>query len=218
MTETIHFFENLLFAIRQGTDDHLALGHEGYLDSIMWVPSGGVFVDVGAHVGHFSIRLARQASKVYAFEPGQSQLEGLRRNIELNKLTNVEVMPYAVGATMGRVTTFVPKGGNNGQTRIESSPMGQIPLMPLDLALASIERLDLIKIDVQGAEVGVLMGAKEIIQKFHPRIMLELHDREVGDPSIKTDCERLLTQYGYTWKVLHENITNTYLACYPKEN
>ena len=100
----------------------------------------------------------------------------LRTNIEKNGLENVEVRPFAVGSHSG-VVAFARginggvRGGGN-QTAIDDV---QVPIVTLDEALAG--RVDLIKIDVEGYEEEVLVGAKEIIKHFGPNLFVEIHPK-----------------------------------------
>lgn len=213
------------WVVRPGTDDHLGPGHENWLNSVMWIPSGGVFVDVGAHVGHFTVRLANNASRVIAFEPGLVQYRGLRKNLDLNKITNVESFYCALSNRSYAIKTKSP--GGNGQMQIEETENvegAETIAYPLDFILGPgkfqikpLERLDLIKIDVQGHEANVLAGMHKTVEKFKPRLVIELHDKEFHDPSIWEGVQAELTKMNYKWTKIGEFGTNWWIQAVPNE-
>lgn len=220
--DNLIFAHGLVWNVRPGTDDYLGPNHEPALDGHIDIPSGGVFFDVGAHVGHFTVRLAQKASYVVAFEPGPKQIEGLKRNLDLNQIRNVMVAEFALWDNdTDTIEMTHPAGeyGHNGHfgqsvTKLVSSG---IPCHTLDVVAETnnFDRIDFIKIDVQGAEGKVLRGAKKTIAKFRPKMMVELHHREFNDDSIRQDVEATLTELGYKWTNIHSNVTNDYWICEP---
>lgn len=161
------------------------------LKSLM--PVGGTFVDVGAYVGLYTCVMANHVGPtgcVLAFEPMPQNVALLRRNIELNGFTNVEVQSVALSNQVGTVDLYVPLHpsrkslsiGPSSATRIRNpggwSAIGSAPSTTLDRTFHG-GRLDLIKIDVQGHEAAVLEGAHKIIERFRPVIVCEVetHNR-----------------------------------------
>lgn len=208
--------EGFKWVIRPGTDDHLGPGHENWLNSVMWIPSGGVFIDVGAHVGHFTVRLSKTASHVYAFEPGPIQLRGLRKNLQLNGITNVTVFPEGVSNEVGVCSVSTP--GGYGQMQISKDPQGTIKTVTLDSLLAYdsfADRVDLVKIDVQGHEAKVLEGMHKFVAHYKPRLVIELHDKEFNDPFIWEDVQLELDEMGYKWTKIGEFGTNWWIEATP---
>lgn len=219
MNYTVKVSDGLKWVMRPGTDDWIGPGHEAYLNDVMYIPEGGVFIDVGAHVGHFSLRLSKTASKVYAIEPGPKQIEGLKENLRLNDIKNVQVIEAAASDYCGYVTIEHPKGdyGTNGmfgQSVVKEAEKG-IPCWNLDTLFKGEERIDLIKIDVQGYEGAVLRGMIEIMAIYKPRLVIELHDKEFGDPQIWDDVEIALKQYKYKWRKINEAGTNWWIEATP---
>lgn len=214
------------WSIRPGTDDGLGPGHEQWLNEVMWIPSGGVFIDIGAHVGHFSVRLSKDASRVISFEPGIVQYRGLQKNLELNNITNVEAF-FAAVSDKERVITMSlpPKAHNNGQMQIKDiTETGENDTMayPLDdylkpgkFQIKPLDQIDLIKIDVQGHEGKVLAGMHAIVAKYKPRIVVELHDKEFHDPTIWEDVQSELAKMNYTWRKVNEYGTNWWIEAVP---
>lgn len=203
------------WVMRPSSDDHLGPGHEMALDAVVRIPEGGVLIDVGAHVGHFAIRASRRASAVVAFEPGDFQRAGLQANLEMNGITNVRIVPKAAWSKPTRLGFRVGPDGNFGRSVVYESPDAALEATTVDAEAADLARVDFVKIDVQGAEAHVLEGARETIAKHKPRMMVELHDREMNDPRIREGVEARLRELGYAWRIVHSNVTNDYLYCVP---
>lgn len=205
----------LVWVMREGSDDRLGPAHEGALDAIVRVPRGGVLVDVGAHVGHFTLRAAREAAVVVAFEPGARQREALEENLRLNGIGNVRVVPKAAWDRETRLSFRPGENGELGQSRVEEGPDADVDATTIDAQTMDLPRVDLVKIDVQGAEARALAGARETLARFRPRVVVELHDRELHDVNIRADVERILRECSYAWVEVHSNLTNDYLYAAP---
>lgn len=140
---------------------------------------GSCFVDVGAHVGYYSVLASKAVcyeGKIHAFEPDPLNFDLLQRNIALNGLKNVQAHNAAVSNHCGRETLF-KSGKNTGDHRIvadgERTTIG-VDCVKLDTVLAG-QQIDTIKIDTQGAECHVLEGARKLMAKPHPmRVLIEL--------------------------------------------
>jgi len=147
------------------------------------IEPGQVFFDVGANVGTFTLPVAPRLGEgeVHAFEPWQPHLIRLHRNIELNGYRNIVVNDCALGQTDGKVTLNVPAGNNTGMASIYPGEMSaalkaEVRCTTLDAYVAArrLHRLDLIKIDVEGAELDVLEGGTSVLTRFRPKLVIEL--------------------------------------------
>ena len=190
---------------RPGTDDHLASDpHEqGVWEQLQQLcPADGVFVDVGAHVGRYSVRMARTVQKVFAVEPNPPSLDGLRENVMLNGLLNVEVVPYAASDRIGTVDLFDPKGvESSGSSYVVPGEMYRTDT--LDRLIGRRQpRIDLMKIDVEGHEGAVLRGARGILDTQRPHLYIEMHDRMYGD-QIRHDVLNELDRALYVWEEVY---------------
>lgn len=147
------------------------------------VHPGDIVLDCGAHVGVFTQRALDQgAAKVVAIEPDPIQIECLRRNfareIESGRVILVEkgvwsssgTLPLNVGVENSGMSSLVTETG--GDTL--DIPVTTIDELVADLAL---ERVDYIKLDIEGAEREALEGGFATIRKSHPRILLEAYHR-----------------------------------------
>jgi FkbM family methyltransferase len=147
------------------------------------------FVDAGANQGEFTLFAAKRlsAGKVYSFEPVQTNLESLRRNIALNGFDNVTVVPkglYHEHKELPIYTshdTVLNGGRHEGLSTIYPDDYRKdleqtIELVPFDeLLLHELERFDFLKIDIEGAEWYALKGMQQSLEKFHPQILIELN-------------------------------------------
>lgn len=155
---------------------------------------GSVVLDAGAHHGYFTLFCARRVGPeglVVAFEPGPEHQPWLRRNVELNGLTNVRIVEAAVGAKPG-VTRFA-KNRVYGQKGVD------VKVVTLDdtVAQLGIPRVDAVKIDVEGFESEVLEGASRVLA-MRPGVVVEVHPQFLEPRGI--DASRpldLLRQAGY---------------------
>lgn len=142
----------------------------------------GVFIDIGAHIGKYSIQLANKLGKkghVFAFEPEESNFQFLKKNIELNVINNVEAYKKGLYSTEMETTLFVSGAGEMYQSiynRDEGWSEQTIQLTTLDHFVKEnkISRIDLIKIDTERTEFEVLKGGRASLQKFRPDIIIEI--------------------------------------------
>jgi FkbM family methyltransferase len=148
-----------------------------------------IFVDVGANVGQFSLIAAGavgESGKVIAIEPEPNNFEQLKKNFQLNLLINSKAFNLAAGKQRGEVDLFV-RGREGGFTNrgVHSLHKHEDWLNPqkvsahielLDTILADEPRVDVIKMDIEGAELGALEGAVHSIKRFDPIIFFEANE------------------------------------------
>ena len=135
---------------------------------------GMVVIDIGAHVGYYTLISARQAGpkgRVYAFEPDPDNHATLLRNIELNGYRNVIAVRKAVSDRVGDAQLYLSAtvSGNHSIYRHGLPGRGSIPVetTTVDSMLEELEwpHVDLVKIYVEGAEVAVLDGMPQLLGK-----------------------------------------------------
>jgi FkbM family methyltransferase len=165
-----------------------------------------VFLDVGAHVGHWSLRLAERAGRVIAVEANPATAATLRRHIAMNGLPNVTVVELAAWDEQTMLALDDPNGQiEGGSMRVipagKTTPGRLVPAGRLDeqLELTSLDRLDLIKLDVEGADIHALRGMKGLLDKFAPVLFIECHD--IYGYYTREDLEQTLTELGYGFEV-----------------
>lgn len=163
-----------------------------------------VCLDVGAHIGKFTVFAARELGPqgtVFAFEPEPSNFSMLERNLRLNKLDNVRPFKTACGAENGEASLFLcdyNTGAHSMNARIGEQ---QIPIQvrKLDdlLEEVGVDRVDILKMDVEHAEADVIRGALRTLEKS-PDVTILFE--EMQDPQ-KAESMRLLKDLGFniTW-------------------
>ncbi len=145
---------------------------------------GMTFFDVGSNIGLFAVVAATKSSgvRVYAFEICMWTFHVLQENIRLNSLINVQAWRTALGDYVGEATLQVNAPGKDGLNTIgqPSHPDSQIvsrervPITTIDAFIAShgIDQVDVMKIDVEGAELLVLRGARELLRNDDAPLIL----------------------------------------------
>ncbi len=139
-------------------------------ERIREVKPGDVVVDVGAMVGTFTLKAAAQgASRILAFEPFPPSFKILAENLERNKLDNVDAYRVALAQRNGEMKLWAHENpGSQSLTDMKDpEKFVMVPTRRLDDVLKEEEadHVDFIKIDVEGAEHLVLMGAKETLKR-----------------------------------------------------
>ena len=157
---------------------------------------GQVVYDIGASSGFYTLIAARAigpAGVVVAFEPLPSSAVDLRKNIVLNGLENVIVLELAIGDSPGRAVLV--EAGLQAAVAVAAAGVA-VDVVTLDDLVAG-ERVpppDLIKMDVEGAELAVLRGATRTLHAHRPVLLVEVHDG--GDWRVLAG---LLAEHGYSW-------------------
>ena len=140
-----------------------------------FLPSDGVFVDVGSNWGYFPLLLASQEvfhGNIFAFEPVPSTYKDLRSVIEQAGLRDwVQSFEMAVGAEGGAVTMNLPR--HSGLASIDAEGAGKFKVSVTTLDSFQWERVDVIKVDVEGFEVAVFEGAVETLKRCRPMVVFE---------------------------------------------
>jgi len=151
---------------------------------------GSVFLDIGANIGEVSLFAAKRVGErgsVMAFEPVAETADRLRRNLALNGLRNVEVMEMGISdqvreqALYASAAKFQDGSRHDGLGTLyasgaRSSPVATVKLTTLDALLSArpIARLDGIKLDIEGAELPALRGARQVLTRFRPWLVVEI--------------------------------------------
>jgi FkbM family methyltransferase len=178
------------------------------------LPKGGVFLDVGAHIGYFSLKAAKEvgpAGRVVSFEPNPETAARLRRNVAANALTQVTVQEIAATGEEQELEFFAAPTVNTGASSlVEHNAEYSADAAPRNFRVRgrridnvvrelNLGRVDVMKIDVEGAELLVLRGAEETLRRHHPRIVMETvphHLQEFG--TTPEEVAKFLRGAGYT--------------------
>ena len=161
---------------------------------VRWVRPGATVIDIGAHVGYYTLlasMLAGESGSVWAFEPEPTNAAFLRRHMYLNNCRNVQVEELAVSNTNGHARFLCGKGSGTGH--LDRTGDMEVRTVRLeDFCAARGITPSAIKIDVEGAEAAVLDGAKELILRARPVIFLSTHG-----PAMRAQCLHWLREAGY---------------------
>lgn len=203
-TKRVTSSDGLRWHVRRGSDDHLGPSdHEAWLEPILLslLPAGGTFVDVGAHVGHWTVRLGRKAGKVVAFEPLDEARFLLRSNLDSNGLVaKTTVHALAAWDRMERLRLSAPGDEfriANGSTYAYPDATGEVLGVPLDNYLVNLSRVDLVKIDIEGAEAHALRGMAQTLSVHRPEVVVEMHEALYPDRRIRQRCLEALSVFEY---------------------
>ena len=184
---------------------------------------GGTFVDIGANIGWFSLLAASvvgPGGRVIAVEPNPHNVALLERSAKENGFANIEVLAVAVADRTGAVA--LETDGSNGRViPIDGAPPVPVPASfvvaaePLDALLGprGLDRLDLVKIDVEGAEPLVLRGGGETLSRHRPRLVSEFFPRALDSSPWGSAAGYLksLRRLGYSLSVIGNSPPGTAL-------
>ncbi|MDQ6698582.1 MAG: FkbM family methyltransferase [Acidobacteriota bacterium] len=174
---------------------------------------GAVFLDVGAHIGYFSMKAAPRVGRtgrVLAFEPNPETLKLLRDNVAANHAANITVEPIACTDREQQLTLYASAGFNTGMSSLsrenaditykEAPRAYSVRGRPIDDVVQDrkLTRVDAVKIDVEGAEVSVLRGAVETLKRFHPKLVVEIVPEQLaGFKTTPDDLIAIVRNAGY---------------------
>jgi FkbM family methyltransferase len=174
-----------------------------YFQRKEFLPSKGwTVVDVGATYGDFSLVIGKffGADKVLAIEPNPFAFSLLLKNILLNNLTNVIIPIKAYLWDNNNQIPLNPKSNFFSSVQGASSEL-KVKVKKLDSLIREIElnNIDLLKIDAEGSELGILRGGILTIRRFRPKIIVEVHSSDLREKVVG-----LLLSEGY--HVIHEKV------------
>ena len=184
-----------------------------FLDRLL--KPGMTFVDVGANEGLFSVFAARRlgsAGRVVAVEPSSRERRQLARNVERNRLGNVTIVPHALGSEAGSARLRIAgalHGGHNtfgdfvheGASAVGAEEVLVETLDALARRLA-LGRVDVVKIDVEGAELKVLNGMRDLLRTARPVLLIEANEEALRRQAASTAAMiALLRELGYEIRV-----------------
>ncbi len=171
--------------------------------------NGPVIVDIGANIGNHSLDFSTYAKQVYAFEPVGFTFDLLMKNVEENNIENISLTNKALSHEEGDAVIFIVPGnvGASGfDERAENAEEVRVNKIIGDSFFASqaLDRIDFMKVDVEGHEEEVLRGLLNTIKKFKPLIMMEWYDIEAINKINKSRFMDVLRDY-YDIQVLGNN-------------
>jgi FkbM family methyltransferase len=169
------------------------------------IKQGDAVIDIGANIGYYTLifaRLVGEEGKVYAFEPEPGNFSLLKKNVEINGYKNIILVQKAVSNETGKARLYLSKS-NAVDHRIYDTHDGrsciEIGSIRLDDYFSNNNKINFIKMDIQGAEGKALQGMTQILKSNHDlKVMMEFSpiglERQKMDPE---ETLKLLTASGF---------------------
>lgn len=168
-----------------------------------------VFYDIGANVGYYSFEALDFSSHIFAFEPTRKTQKILKMNVHKNKAKRIKIIGKALSNTEGSFDFFIYNAGGNNSLiernipedhELKKTSIRKVPVTTLDKWTTETGQPlpSIMKIDVEGAELSVLLGAQKTIKKSKPYIFIEYSASTCNDAGYKREeiC-KLLTAANY---------------------
>jgi FkbM family methyltransferase len=187
------------------------------------IKDGWIIFDIGAFIGFYSVLLGKLCGphgRVIAFEPIESLHNQILLSAKANKLANIHVEPIAIGASSGMKELWVNEmnsyfGTSSSLVRSKGKQKYiVVRTLSIDeyIYVNQIPRIDFIKIDVEGAELDVLIGAKKTLEQMSPIVLVEFnttYDQEQG--------EKFLSKIGYVCKEIGRSSYGVHILAVKEE-
>lgn len=177
-----------------------------YKNVLTDIKKASVILDIGANIGTSSLYFSsiNPQATIVAFEPHPDTYQRALVNLNYNNEASIFIQNYGLGSSPGFFKMYELHSNNPGMNRILTSttdlPYKTIEVRTLDSQIDSITNgsVDFVKIDVEGFEKEVLLGATHILSKFHPVLFIELDDNNLKqNGSSAIDLIEFLKQYNY---------------------
>ena len=195
-----------IFADPRFDPDYCNGQHEAWAQDLLrkHLKPGDCFYDVGAHIGFFSLIAARivgSSGCVAAFEPDSGNAGVFRANCERNRMPQITLTQAAVWRTSGQILFERADRASSGMegrvTEGESSVHEVVRVTGISLDDYVFEQggkpPNLLKIDAEGGESAVLLGAQAVLVRYKPSLLCEIHD-----PAIERELADFLARFGYS--------------------
>ena len=200
--------------------DHIADGFEPDMVRLFRTVTNEpkVVLDIGANIGCTAILFSSLAEEVYAFEPSKSTFEFLQKNLDTANIENVKLFNIGLGAEPSETTlTFAPSNRSGGfVSNTTQASAGHnvetITICTVDSVAEeeNLQRVDFIKIDVEGFEGHVIRGASNVFSRFKPVVVLELNHWCLNAFQ-RTSIPDFFDLLAATFPILYAVHENTYL-------
>ncbi|MDH3258949.1 MAG: FkbM family methyltransferase [Deltaproteobacteria bacterium] len=177
---------------------------------------GMVSFDVGANIGYYTVKMSRlvgENGRVYAFEATSTAYNVLKKHVHLNRCNNVTFNHLAVSNRNGHHIIYCAHNANTGQSSLldfdGAAREEDVQCITLDSYIKenNIDKIDFIKIDVEGAEMLVLEGSVLLLQQFRPTIMIEINPMSLSRMGTSAhDLIAKIIQAGYSINSFNKGI------------
>lgn len=174
--------------------------------------AGAYVLDIGANIGLFTMKAAAivgEQGRVIAVEPMPWNHRSLYAGIVRNGFKTVEVLPFAASDRAGLITAICASDSSNGIVGVRSAGNSEelyVPTQRLDDILATLSRLDVVKIDIEGHEPVAWRGMRSLLEKHRPSVFSEFSPiamRNLGNDPL--DYLQMIFAYSEHVEVLHRD-------------
>jgi FkbM family methyltransferase len=170
--------------------------------------SGGTLLDVGANIGFYTIEGAQAvgpSGKVISIEAVPHHAQSVRDSAALNDMKNVEVVSVAAADADGEATITLPTQANHGMYtlgKVAGTESYCVPMRKID-DLVGATRIDFVKMDIEGSEYRALLGARRMLERDRPPILIELNENALQACGASSyELKQLLSGLGYSGMLL----------------
>jgi FkbM family methyltransferase len=195
--------------ISDSVDHYVYFGFQDKIYSLISdkIKNAKVILDIGANIGYTALTINKinPGAKIYAFEPHPNTFRKANHNVQLNNSENIILYNIGLSNYNNTVRLYEVNPNNSGMNRIllnqNDYPYVEIEVKTLDDFLIDnkIDRIDILKIDVEGYEYNVLTGGSNAIKKYKPAMIIEINDQYLREKNTSAkELFNLLIEFGYT--------------------
>jgi len=178
--------------------------YESWMQRYLKLEKGSVFIDVGANVGKYSLALSKiigDSGKIVAVEPVPRTFDALAQAVKINGLSNIIPLNIACWSENTKLDIFLSEYSGScsikrnfglGHVIVEAKTLDSL------VNELGLNRVDFVKIDVEGSELEVLEGMKNTLKTYRPRIVIELRE-QYKDPLLS-----LMEHFDYSCELIEE--------------
>ncbi len=150
-----------------------------------------VCVDLGSNIGYYAViesNIIGESGKIFAIEPSPVNFPILKLNLENQKKNNFSVYNIAIGDKNENMEFIISSKSNWSKIRMNDEKINpkdkiiKIPVKTLDSFVKenNIKKIDILRMDVEGFEYNIILGANRVLEKFKPKIFVEIHKMYLG--------------------------------------
>lgn len=206
--DTFQITKNIQFKIRPNTIDAFVVFDNFHLKEYLReseIKPNDIIVDIGAHIGSFSIFCSQYADKVISYEASPLNFKLLKENIRLNSIKNINANNTAIFSKKGRINFVLDKGNTGGNSFYLKSQKKKLKIDAIPLSQIfkdrKIKKIDFLKMDVEGAEYEIILNSSgETLNKIK-KIALEYHDYLPTNHNVQ-QLKTFLEKNGFKVKII----------------
>ncbi len=208
----LYSISNYKFYVRGGTDDIVIINEVFGGDYNIHPKKKDIIIDIGGHIGSFSIKESKNVQKIYTFEPNTDNFDLLKKNIKINKINNIYISQKGISNQAGRKKLFMSPYSTGAYSIYESEPtrFQQIDCINLEEFIKREKIIPkVIKLDCEGAEYEILFNLSKSFFKDVKEIVMECHNISEGKNSLA--MRNFLISMGYQVNTKENSFGHSYI-------